>query len=514
MNERIVQSSVFFDSSLFHDVQLSGLLGDSKVFADATPKRAIGAILADYDDREWHTEAELKAFVQDNFILPDPAWLNGPAKGKTASMQAYIAELWSSLTHLPSEQVGDASLLPLTHPYIVPGGRFREIYYWDSYFTALGLMGTGHAQIVVDMVENFFDLLAQIGHIPNGNRTYYIGRSQPPILALLVNLVLETPLLLEKDTREHFVVRAKRALEQEYAFWMHGKDATEEDACASERVVTVGESDWLNRYWDQSETPRAESYKEDVEHAQGLTEAQKPAFYRHIRAACESGWDFSSRWLADKDDLTSIRTTELIPVDLNCLLYNLENTLAALCGELSLAVESRSYHSAAIQRKDSILKYCWDDETGRFCDYDWVRRCSADVFSAAAFVPLFVGIATPEQAEKTYKLAQSTLFSQHGLHTTAVDSPQQWDQPNGWAPLQWFAVQGLLQYGFDKGAKDLAAGWCTAVEAYYAQSHQLMEKYDLRSPTQSASGGEYEVQHGFGWTNGVTVALKAFLSGG
>ena len=208
-----------------------------------------------------------------------------------------------------------SSLLPLPQPYLVPGGRFRELYYWDSYFTMLGLDESGRHDLVADMVRDFAYLIDTYGHVPNGARTYYLSRSQPPFFFEMVGL-------LSNDDSASAFSEYLPQLKREYAFWMEGARGLRRGT-AHRRVVAMPNWSILNRYWDDRDTPRDESYREDTElaHASGRPARQ---VFRDIRAAAESGWDFSSRWFADGHTRGTIDTTEIVPIDLNSLLFGLE----------------------------------------------------------------------------------------------------------------------------------------------------------------------------------------------
>ncbi|MFC3093132.1 alpha,alpha-trehalase TreF [Alteromonas sediminis] len=508
-NHQNVQSQAqqFFNSTLFHDVQMARVFPDSKTFADASPKSSITHILLAYENEKSKEGFSLNTFVENHFSMPDASYTESKyIKTGNLELTDYIECLWSSLTRQPSEQANETSLLALPHPYIIPGGRFREIYYWDSFFTALGLVDSEQMQLVVNMVDNFFYLQQTVHSIPNGNRTYYIGRSQPPVLALLVELILSTPTLLRGNDRNNFIERSIVGLRNEYDFWMQGHDSLSPEKNATKRTVRLADGTVLNRYWDENDTPRPESYFEDVEHANNVKD--KAAFWRNLRAACESGWDFSSRWLESANSLTSINTTSLLPVDLNCLLYLLETKLAELYKETNNAGEMVKFKQAAKSRKTAILSVFWNDESGTFYDYNFVKQRHTDVLSAACFLPLYASLATHEQAARTVAKAKLSLIGQCGVHTTNMQSEQQWDHANGWAPLQWFAFEGLSNYGFVDDANHVASSWCGMVEDFYKRHRCLMEKYNLNNPLQFAYGGEYDVQHGFGWTNGVTMALR------
>src|SRR5216117_4557167 len=348
--------------SLFADVQLAGIFPDSKEFVDARPRSAPAAIEARYDSARRTPGFVLRAFVEQNFVLPQPAG-DGYHTVAAQSMVQHINALWPVLTRSADSADSRSSLIPLPSPYVVPGGRFREVYYWDSYFTMLGLVQSGRTDLVKNMLDNFAHLIRALGHIPNGNRTYYLTRSQPPYFAAMVGLYARAT-----DTAKALVYLD--ALEKEYAFWMDGAD-TLSIGHAYRRVVRLPGGVVLNRYWDDSNEPRPESYRPDVEIGQTLPESLRAKFYRNVRATAESGWDFSSRWMRDPKDLRTLETTQLIPVDLNSLLYNAERTIAALrnfrhgAGDADVA---RRFNQKADQRRQAILAAAYDPVSGFFYD--------------------------------------------------------------------------------------------------------------------------------------------------
>jgi alpha,alpha-trehalase len=491
---------------LFQAVQTQRLFGDGKRFVDAVPKRAPEAIMADYHANPPADTAALRRFVLDNFILPAdiPTPANSPAGGvNPAPLLDHIAALWPHLTRQPEMPPPGSSALALPAPYVVPGGRFREIYYWDSYFTMLGLVQDGRMDLVRSMVADFEHLLETYGHIPNGTRTYYLSRSQPPFFALMVDLL---PLGDEATQRRHLA-----ALKREHDFWMSGnsclaKQTHQPDACR--RVVRLADGSLLNRYWDDRDSPRDESYAEDVETAHQATDRPAPELYRHLRAAAESGWDFSSRWQDDAGKLSSIRTTDIIPVDLNSLLWQLERSIARRCALLADRPCADLYEQQAAARQGAIIRHLWQPKEGRFADYDIRAGRATPVLSAATLFPLFAGLATPEQAKAVAALTERELLAPGGLRTTQIRSGQQWDAPNGWPPLQWVAVEGLAHYGHQSIAQEIAQRWIGTVDRTYRDTGKLLEKYNVEERL-PGGGGEYPLQDGFGWTNGVTRALIA-----
>jgi alpha,alpha-trehalase len=461
------------------------------------PHEAPAAVMQRYRDERGRPGFDLGAFVRENFSVERPP-ASAYRSNASEDVCTHIDKLWPVLQRQPDDaaRAANSSLLPLPRPYIVPGGRFGEIYYWDSYFTMLGLEESGRQDLALDMVENFASLIDRYGHIPNGNRTYYLSRSQPPFFAAMVDLIAA-------GSRDPAAVyrRFLPALSKEYAFWMEGAD-TLKPGSAHRRVVRLKDGTLLNRYWDDRDSPRDESYREDVETAHA---ARRPAadVYRDLRAGAETGWDFSSRWLADGKTLASIRTTALLPVDLNSLLFHLETTLAKAYALAQEPGKAAALEAQAVRRKGAILRYLWDPGSGVYADYLWRQGRPSGQLTAAALFPLFFGIATQADADRVATVVQAQLLEPGGLATTTVDSGQQWDAPNGWAPLQWIAVKGLSDYGETELARTIAARWIGAVVAAYRRTGKLMEKYDVVEPSREGGGGEYPGQDGFGWTNGV-----------
>ncbi len=400
------------------------------------------------------------------------------------------------LTRPPETPARFGSQLALARAYVVPGGRFREIYYWDSYFTMLGLVRDGRGDLAADMTDDFAGLTSEHGHIPNGTRTYYLSRSQPPVFYLMAALA---------PGRGHL-----SALRREYGYWMRGA-APLRPGQASANVVRMPDGSLLNRYWDDLDTPRDEAFSADTALA-ATTPRPARALYRDIRAAAESGWDFSSRWLADGRSLASIETTDIVPVDLNSLLFGLEQAIAKDCAAVHDRACAADFTGRAHRRSAAISRYLWDPASGRYLDYQWRRGQRLDRPSAAMLYPLFVGQASRDQARGVAAAVERDLLEPGGLRATARRTGQQWDAPNGWAPLQWIAIRGLSAYGEHRLARLIAVRWLTSVCRTYAQTGKLMEKYDVET-ARPGGGGEYPLQDGFGWTNGVTRALLDLYPG-
>ena len=488
---------------LFHDVQTGRVFDDSKTFADARPLVDPARIAAAYAAERTAPGFTLPAFVERNFELPQAAGA-GVRTDPARDMEAHIRTLWPSLTREPDRPDARSSLIPLPHPYVVPGGRFREVYYWDSYFTMLGLLESGRADLVKGMLDNFAHLIRTVGHVPNGNRTYYLGRSQPPYFAAMVGLYAQA-------TDSANALAYLDALEREHAFWMDGSGRVL-PGDASRRVVRLRDGSVLNRYWDDIPEPRPESYREDEALGRPLPDSARTQLYRDIRAAAESGWDFSSRWMRDPRDLRTLETTELVPIDLNALLYHAERTIAALRrvrGAPGDAEAAQRFDAAASERRSALLAAAWDPEEQYFYDVRWrsgERVTDRPTMAAAAL--LYFGVATDEQGQAVAARLARDFLKAGGFVTTTIASGQQWDAPNGWPPLQWLAVQGVRRYGRADVADTARARWLALNRRVFASTGRMMEKYDVVDPNRPAGGGEYPTQDGFGWTNGVALRLS------
>lgn len=482
---------------LFQQVQGAHLFKDQKTFADAVPTAFPGEILAAWQTERAQPGFSLDAFVAKHFTAPVEGAAYVPPAGET--LRAHIEGLWPVLTRTTDTVDPRGSLLPLPKPYVVPGGRFREVYYWDSYFTLLGLASSGRWQQVRDMVDNFAWQLDQYGHIPNGNRSYYLSRSQPPFFSLMVDL-------LATHEGDDAYRRYLPQLRTEHAFWMRGAEGLAPGA-ASERVVRMNDGSVLNRYWDARAVPRTESWTDDLVTAATVPDRAPSQVYRDLRAGAESGWDFSSRWLVHPAELGSIHTTEIVPVDLNSLLFHLETTIARAsraAGERSVA---RDFARQAEQRKQAINALLWDERQGWYADRDLERGTPRPALTAAALFPLWLEVASPGQARRTAEAVETQLVRAGGLLTTTENTGQQWDAPNGWAPLQWVAVDGLQRYKQDALARQVGVRFLRTVQTVYDREGKLVEKYVVDGSAGGGGGGEYPLQDGFGWSNGVALAL-------
>jgi len=478
---------------MFGEIQMMKIFPDSKTFADATAKEDVDKIILEFRKRKNDSDFDAKAFVEEFWDIPEP-FTSGFVTDTTKNLTEHINSLWPVLTRSGDKYVKGSTLIPLPKPYIVPGGRFREIYYWDSYFTMLGLKESGRDDMIKNMLDNFVFLIDEIGHIPNGNRTYFISRSQPPFFAQMVDLYAE---IKGNEVYQDYLP----AMQKEYEFWMRGHDKVSLKDRRYEHSVYLGEDAIINRYFDSHDAPRQESYQED----------SRMGVFKNLRAACESGWDFSSRWLQNRRYLGTIRTLDIFPIDLNALLYGLEKQLEKgyrLTGNVAKADE---YKSAQMNRVVLMNNYHWSDSLGVFFDYQYEWEKPLLNYTPAMMYPLFFKMATQEQADRVVKALKGKLLKPGGIVTSTHESRQQWDAPNGWPPLQWMTLIGLDNYGFKADALDLAKRWTALNEKVYKDTGKMLEKYNVEDLSLEAGGGEYPVQDGFGWSNGVYLAMKKYI---
>lgn len=483
---------------LFSEVQSKQVYGDGKTFVDLIPRRRMKQIQQEYLLEKNDPNFDLRDFVSRHFYQYG-AYKNSYHTNPDMSIREHIAELWHVLERKNRRDRG--SLVALPHPYVVPGGRFSEQFYWDSYFIMLGLAADDRWDMVEGMVKNYGYMIRKFGFIPTANRTYFLSRSQPPFFSQMVKL------LARHKGRTRTLVEYLPYMIIEYRFWMKGRHSlTKHEHRAFARVAEMPNGILLNRYYDNKTTPRPESLREDTETAGGAPDREPDRLYLHLRAGAESGWDFSSRWFMDAEDIRTIHTADIIPVDLNCLLYQLEETIAESYRLLHQPLLARKFQTAAERRVKAIQEYCWDEKEGFYFDYNFHHQQSTGKLTLAAVFPLYAKIASSKQAALVAKRLERDFLKSGGLITTLENTGQQWDAPNGWAPLQWIAIEGLRNYGYHQLADEIKTRWVNVTTDIFKESGKLVEKYDVANAGKGG-GGEYPLQDGFGWTNGVLAAL-------
>ena len=394
-------------------------------------------------------------------------------------------------TNLPrtvvTTAVDDGPIMALPRPYSMPGlpGVFREMYYWDTYFTNLGFLRIGDLEQAVNNTEDIAYMIDWLGFMPNGNRTSYLPASQPPFFTKTVDDVYA------RTGDKAWLARMYPIACREHRFWQE------------KRMSPSG----LNRYAGlfATDAQRQRTAKYFCERIGVPVPTDKATIARRadaLKVYGESGWDCTSRFNLDPQDSNWVCH--------NALLFGMEEDLAHFAKILGTGEEAK-WRACADRRRELMNALMWDGKLGMFCDYNFVTRTRSDFVSVAAFYPLYVGLATPEQAARTRELLAKLEF-EHGLASSENRNLQglQWDYPHGWAPLHYIAISGLVRYGYAADAKRLAAKYCTTLETAFAKTGELWEKYDVTTGEVSVCK-EYKTPTMLGWTAGVYLWCKELL---
>ncbi|KAM9318761.1 trehalase [Pholidichthys leucotaenia] len=519
-------SEIYCTGPILSQVQEAKLFNDDKYFVDMKLKAAPDVVLLAFRNlsSKWPNATvppvNLQEFVEAHFDEPGtefeqwipadwhdkPKFLEGIADNKLRDWAGKIHGLWKSLGRKIQANVKDHpelySQIYTPHPVVVPGGRFRELYYWDSYWVINGLLLSEMTDTAYGMIQNFFYLVNSYGFVPNGGRIYYERRSQPPFLTLMVESYYQAT----KD--KEFLREALPVLEREYQFWMQNRSVA---------VNVSGMVHILNRYHVQVASPRPESFTDDVELAEGLTDDLKEQLWMDLNTGAESGWDFTSRWYINGDGhndgtFRDTRTTQIIPADLNALMCRTEKTLASFHRLLGDG-DSAMYDQAVERRLKAVESVLWDAERGAWFDFNLVTNSRNFEFYTSNLAPVWAQCySQSEMGEKAMKYLKGSgaLQYNNGVPTSLKESGQQWDHPNAWPPLQHMLIEGLSKLSSEDAkqlASDLAQRWIRTNWMAYNKYKAMFEKYDVNGDGKPGGGGEYEVQLGFGWTNGVALQL-------
>ena len=486
---------------LFHDVQNARVYEDGKTFVDMIPKKRARELRREYEATRDDPNFDIEEFINRHFYQFKPKRGESYQPETSTTAREHVSALWEELRRRNRKNRG--SLFALPYEYIVPGGRFSEQFYWDTYFVMLGLAADEEWKLIGGMMKNYAYMIRKFGFIPTANRTYFLSRSQPPFFSHMVKL------LAKRRGRARTYAEHLPSMLAEYRFWMKGRRSLREtvDSSAYARVVKMPNGTIMNRYFDNKMTPRPESRLEDLQTAEESDSMNKDKIFLDLRAGAESGWDFSSRWFRTPNDIQSIHTTDVVAVDLNCLLYHLEVTVAESYDLIKQPMLARRFRKAAEHRAHNIRKYFWDEDAQFFCDYDFRAARSTGRLTLAGVFPLYAKIATSDQAAYVAKRIEQEFLQAGGLLTTLENNGQQWDAPNGWAPLHWVAIHGLRAYGYHTLAEKIRRRWLKTCDKVFKTERKMIEKYDVVTPGNLGGGGEYPLQDGFGWTNGVYAAL-------
>jgi alpha,alpha-trehalase len=445
------------------------------------------------------------------------------------------------LGEIDTNKFSPQGLLYLEHPYVVPGGRFNEMYGWDSYFIIRGLLRAGKIELARGMVENFFFEIEHYGAVLNANRTYYLSRSQPPFLTSMILGVYEAQKSQGQEDRA-WLERAYSYAVRDHALWINDPH--------------LAGDPHLSRYFDFGEGPAPESLKDETDHYQKVAEyfLQHPElgnrfllddsqgqlnkdaagsryslqlcdiplamqkthcepveelslsreYFKGDRSMRESGFDISFRFSAFGAD-----THHFAPVCLNSLLYKSEKDLESIAVMLGRPQEAEQWKKQAAARQKEITQKMWDAQLGEFFDFNFMDKKRSTYEYASMFYPLWAGLATQEQAAAAVKNLPH-LEKPGGLLTSPYETGAQWDAPYAWAPLEFITVEGLRRYGYNEQAERLSYQFLSTVAENFHRDGTIREKYNaITRSTEAAVTAGYSINVvGFGWTN---AAFLEFL---
>ncbi|KIM43068.1 glycoside hydrolase family 37 protein [Hebeloma cylindrosporum] len=470
-------SDIFCAGALLQTVNIAHLYPDDKTFVDKPTSKSAQAVLNDFKNISSSTTygqvvnfvetdftgegLELQALALPNFN-PSPPFLNNVTASLPKAFAQTVHGFWTQLirgtnssTLCGSSGKCESSLIPLNHTFVVPGGRFREIYYWDSFWIVEGLIESQLFDIVNDTLQNFMDQLDQFGFIPNGGRIYYLNRSQPPLFTHMLSRYVEA------TGDRSILTRALPLAEKELTWWNDNRSLRVKSPFSNKTFT-------MYHYAVNNSAPRPESYLTDYTTANdptvtpALNETQKGSLYAELASGAETGWDYTMRWFSvgkEDEGLRSLNVRNTVAVDLNSILYKNHLLLASLYG--SSAAAAARHTAAAASLKAGILDLFWDSQKLAFYDFILDTNNRSNVFSAAAFYPFWSGII-PDQVAQDEKSAFAVFSSVNMVlnryngtfPTTFVDTGLQWDAPNTWPPHQYIVLQALksLPANVSKGA--------------------------------------------------------------
>ncbi|KAK0423623.1 hypothetical protein QR680_008240 [Steinernema hermaphroditum] len=525
-------SQIYVDGPILTAVQDAHLYPDSKYFVDMSLKVDPVTTLKNFYELGDSVQKRdvLQKFIDAHFDPPGSEliesypedWVPFPASFLKIEdyhlrrWALHLHRIWRDLCRRVKEDVRDHqelfSLLYVPHPFVIPGGRFREFYYWDSYWILKGLLFSEMFDTAKGMIRNLAYMVDHHGFVPNGGRVYYLLRSQPPLL---------TPMVYEYYLATgdlEFVQEVLPLLEKEYEFWETHRSQIYHDPETKKELFSYFQ------YRVNMKTPRPESYREDMELVKDLeTDDERHLMWSNVASAAETGWDFSTRWFAQSGpamhDMKSIRTTSIVPVDLNafvCVNARILGSFYEIAGRPDkVHAYQRRYERAKLEMKELH----WNETDGIWYDYDIEFGTHSNTYYVSNAAPLYAKCyddeddVTPRKVY-AYLEREGVLSFTKGLPTSlAMGSEQQWDKENAWPPMVHMVIEGFRTTGdpfLMKVAENMATSWLTLSYRSFIQTHAMFEKYNVSAKTEecsAGSGGEYEVQTGFGWTNGVILDL-------
>lgn len=462
-------------------------------------------ILNKFVEKNFHPVGHDIEYVEPSDFQDKPAFLDNIKDKELLKVAKALNETWKELSrrsvHIANG--GSTTLLKLPFPFIIPGGRFREFYYWDTYWILEGLLVCDMIKTSENIVRNFIEIINTYGYIPNGTRKYYLNRSEPPYFSHMLLKLLDyedgklNPLVLGEGLD---------AALKEYEFFDKYKKM--------ELKGSDGKMHFLNHFHVHTNFPRPESFSEDMITYQRQKEKTEEQIFSNIKSGAESGWDFSSRWLASETELNTIEAYHQIPVDLNAVLYRNELIISTLLSRRGDEEKALEFMKKSKDRIEAINAILWNPEEGVWMDY--VTNTKSFVthrFYFSNVTPMIYGIKPPKGKNTVYDILKKyskEIFGYPGgipASGDGVPTMQQWDFPNVWAPHQHMMVEFLLDLKEDKMAYHVARAFYNSAYAGYKSDKAFFEKYNCLETGSTGGGGEYAPQTGFGWTNGAVLSF-------
>nr|ACL50549.1 trehalase-2 [Harmonia axyridis] len=511
---------------------MARIFPDSKTFVDMEMTKDTSQVLANFNNLMSSTNNEpardqVKQFVDDNFqpgnelmdweapdFNPNPPFLKEIMVPEYRAFAKDLVQIWTDFSRILKPDVSKEperySIIPISNGFIIPGGRFREIYYWDSYWIIKGLLASDMHETARGMIDNLLSMVAQYGFVPNGGRIYYLNRSQPPLLSLMAHEYL-------KATNDiTWLKQIAHLLQDELKYWLKTQTVT---------FTYKDTKHTLARYSVDDPSPRPESYREDVQTCSVRKNKEDVEnCYNDLKSGAETGWDYSSRWFIDEDgsyglNLSSIHTRNIIPVDLNAFLAQAFK-LAATVSYIAADSDAQQYWmDLHLSWKKSIQEVLYNETDGIWYDLDIQRLQHRTGFYPSNLAPLWAELyEEPELGDLAVKYLEKEgiLEFPAGVPTSLLETGEQWDLPNAWPPLQSIVILGLKRSRSPKAleaAQNLARKWVNNNLLIYNRTGFMYEKYNAETVGVIGGGGEYSIQTGFGWTNGeIFEIIKEFFS--
>ncbi|VBB34212.1 unnamed protein product, partial [Acanthocheilonema viteae] len=535
---------IYCQGELLHAVSLSDIFKDPKTFVDKPMKKEPEEIISAFnqkfpsqisiDDRK-----ALLSFVDEYFDVEgsdieecpedtmedwndEPEYLIAIEDQELRQFALEIHALWKKLCHIVKPEVKDNpkrySALYLPHEFMIAGGRYREFHYWDTYWIVKGLLASGITvsipfffqgmhDTVKHILQNFKYLIEKYGYIPNGGRTYMLQRTQPPFF---IPMVYEYHTVTADD---EFLLSVMDAMEAEFAFWKKYRTRT---------ISKNGKNYTVFQYISPVNTPRPEAYRSDFLAAGNVPEIKRRQIWSDINSAAESGWDFSSRWLSNSKTMDTIETSNIVPVDLNALMcWNME-ILAHLHGEIGDSSRRAKINTERAKFVDTFETVFFDDREGSWFDFNLNTGERVDDTYPSIAVPLFTecysSLNNPMLVEVLGTLQRKGLLQfPGGIPASLIrSSNQQWDYPNGFAPINHMVIEGLRKSNhpvMQQKAFELASRWINRNYEVYQSNHKLWQRYDVeKDHIRSAKNDDFNNEEGYGWTNGALLDLMVTYS--